>query len=155
MTPGNASPLNDGAAVVMLMTLEKAKECNLEPIVKFVGAASVGYDPCEMGAAPIFAVRKLLKKTGLTLDDIGLMEFNEAFAVQALTCIRELGISNRMADINVNGGAVALGHATGCTGARLTITLMSEMRRRGCKYGLVTLCIGGGQGIAAIFELCE
>lgn len=155
VTPGNASPLNDGAAAVMMMTPEKAREYGLDPIVKFVGAASVGYDPLEMGAAPINAVKKLLQKTGLTLDDIGLMEFNEAFAVQALTCIRELGLSNRMADINVNGGAVALGHATGCTGARLTITLMNEMRRRGCKYGLETLCIGGGQGIAAIYELCE
>lgn len=155
VTPGNASPLNDGAAAVMLMTPEKAKEYGLDPVVKFVGAASVGYDPLEMGAAPINAVRKLLQKTGVKFDDIGLMEFNEAFAVQALTCIKELGISNRMADINVNGGAVALGHATGCTGARLTITLMNEMRRRGCKYGLETLCIGGGQGIAALYELCE
>lgn len=155
VTPGNASPLNDGAAAVMLMTPEKAKEYGLNPIVKFVGAASVGYDPLEMGAAPINAVRKLLQKTGIKFDDIGLMEFNEAFAVQALTCIKELGISNRMADINVNGGAVALGHATGCTGARLTITLMNEMRRRGCKYGLETLCIGGGQGIAVLYELCE
>ncbi len=153
VTPGNASPLNDGAAAVMLMTPEKAKEYGLDPVVKFVGAASVGYDPLEMGAAPINAVRKLLQKTGVKFDDIGLMEFNEAFAVQALTCIKELGISNRMADINVNGGAVALGHATGCTGARLTITLMNEMRRRGCKYGLETLCIGGGQGIAALYEL--
>ena len=155
VTPGNASPLNDGAAAVMLTSADKARELGLDPIVRFVGAASVGYDPKEMGAAPIFAVRKLLAKTGLSLDDIGLMEFNEAFAVQAMVCIRELGLSNRMADINVNGGAVALGHATGCTGARLTITLMNEMRRRGCKYGLETLCIGGGQGIAAIYELCE
>lgn len=155
VTPGNASPLNDGAAAVMLMTPEKAKEYGLDPIVKFVGAASVGYDPLEMGAAPINAVRKLLQKTGIKMEDIGLMEFNEAFAVQALTCIKELGISHRMADINVNGGAVALGHATGCTGARLTITLMNEMRRRGCKYGLETLCIGGGQGIAALYELCD
>lgn len=155
VTPGNASPLNDGAAAVMLMTPEKAKEYGLDPIVKFVGAASVGYNPLEMGAAPINAVRKLLQKTGIKMEDIGLMEFNEAFAVQALTCIKELGISHRMADINVNGGAVALGHATGCTGARLTITLMNEMRRRGCKYGLETLCIGGGQGIAALYELCD
>lgn len=155
VTPGNASPLNDGAAAVMLMTPEKAKEYGLDPIVKFVGAASVGYDPLEMGAAPINAVRKLLQKTGIKMEDIGLMEFNEAFAVQALTCIKELGISHRMADINVNGGAVALGHATGRTGARLTITLMNEMRRRGRKYGLETLCIGGGQGIAALYELCD
>lgn len=155
VTPGNASPLNDGAAVVMLTTPEKAKEYGLTPIVRFVGAASVGYDPKEMGAAPIFAVRKLVQRTGIDLKDIGLMEFNEAFAVQALTCIKELGLSGRMDDINVNGGAIALGHATGCTGARLTITLMNEMRRRGCRYGLETLCIGGGQGIAILYELCE
>lgn len=155
VTPGNASPLNDGAAAVMLTTPEKAKELGLDPIVKFVAATSVGYDPKEMGAAPIFAVRKLLAKTGIKMEDIGLMEFNEAFAVQALTCIKELGITHMMDRINVNGGAVALGHATGCTGARLTITLMNEMRRRGCKYGLETLCIGGGQGIAVLYELCE
>ena len=155
VTPGNASPLNDGAAAVMLTTPEKAKELGLDPIVRYVASASVGYDPKEMGAAPIFAVRKLLQKTGIGLADIGLMEFNEAFAVQALTCIKELGLSNRMDCINVNGGAVALGHATGCTGARLTITLMNEMRRRGCRYGLETLCIGGGQGIAVLYELCE
>lgn len=155
VTPGNASPLNDGAAAVMLTTPEKAREHGLAPLVKFVGAASVGYDPKEMGAAPIFAVRKLLQKAGVRLEEIGLMEFNEAFAVQALTCIKELGISHRMGDINVNGGAIALGHATGCTGARLTVTLMSEMRRRGCRYGLETLCIGGGQGIAALYELCD
>lgn len=155
VTPGNASPLNDGAAAVMLTTPEKAREYGLDPIVKFVAAASVGYDPKEMGAAPIFAVRKLLAKTGIKMESIGLMEFNEAFAVQALTCIKELGITHMMDRINVNGGAVALGHATGCTGARLTITLMNEMRRRGCKYGLETLCIGGGQGIAVLYELCE
>lgn len=154
VTPGNASPLNDGAAAVMLMTPEKAKEFGLQPVVKFIGAASVGYDPKEMGAAPIFAVRKLLQKLDIKMEDIGLMEFNEAFAVQALTCIKELGISHMMDRINVNGGAVALGHVTGCTGARLTITLMNEMRRRGCRYGLETLCIGGGQGIAALYELC-
>ena len=154
VTPGNASPLNDGAAAVMLTTPDRAGELGLKPIVRFVGAASVGYDPREMGAAPIFAVRKLLQRTGLTLDDVGVMEFNEAFAVQALVCIRELGLDGRLADVNVNGGAVALGHATGCTGARLTVTLMNEMRRRGCRYGLETLCIGGGQGIAAIYELC-
>ncbi len=155
VTPGNASPLNDGAAVVMLTTPEKAKEHGMDPIVKFVGAASVGYNPKEMGAAPIFAVRKLLQKTGVRLEDIGVMEFNEAFAVQALTCIKELGIAHMMDKINVNGGAIALGHATGCTGARLTITLMNEMRRRGSKYGMETLCIGGGQGIAILYELCE
>lgn len=155
VTPGNASPLNDGAAAVLLTTPEKAAELGLKPLVRFVGAASVGYDPKEMGAAPIEAVRKLVKQTGVALEEIGLMEFNEAFAVQALTCIKELGLSHRQDCINVNGGAIALGHATGCTGARLTVTLMSEMHRRGSRYGLETLCIGGGQGIAILYELCE
>ncbi len=153
VTPGNASPLNDGAAAVMLATPERARELGLTPLVRYVGSASVGYDPLEMGAAPIMAVRKLLAKTGVKQEDIGLIEMNEAFAVQALTCIRELGLD--MDRVNVNGGAVALGHPTGSTGARLTVTLMSEMRRRGCRYGLVSLCIGGGQGIAALYELCE
>lgn len=153
VTPGNASPLNDGAAAIMLTTPNKAGELGLTPIVKYLGSASVGYDPKEMGFAPVFAVRKLLKKTGVKQDDIGLFEVNEAFAVQALSCIKELGLD--MNKVNVNGGAIALGHATGCTGARLAVTLMSEMRRRGCKYGLETLCIGGGQGIAALYELCE
>ena len=153
VTPGNASPLNDGAGAVMLATPKRAQELGLTPIVRYVASASVGYDPKEMGAAPIFAVRKLLQKTGLTVDDIGVWELNEAFAVQALTCIKELGLNMNL--VNVNGGAVALGHATGSTGARISITLMKEMRRRGCKYGIVSLCIGGGQGIAALFELCE
>jgi acetyl-CoA C-acetyltransferase len=153
VTPGNASPLNDGAAAVLLSTSEKAKELGLTPIAKYVDSASAAYDPKEMGATPIFAVRKLLKQTGIKLSDIGLIELNEAFAVQALTCIKELGLD--MGKVNVNGGAIALGHATGCTGARLTVTLIKEMRRIGCKYGIVTLCIGGGQGIAALYELCE
>ena len=153
VTPGNASPLNDGAAAVMLMTAEKAKEYGLKPLLRYVGSASAGYDPKLMGYTPVLAVRKLLKKTGLTLNDIGLIESNEAFAVQAMTVARELGFDPKK--VNVNGGAIALGHPTGCTGARLTVTIGSEMRRRGVKYGLVTLCIGGGQGIAAIYELCE
>lgn len=153
VTPGNASPLNDAAAAVLLTTPAKAKECGLKPVMRFVGAASVGYDPKEMGAAPIFAVRKLLQRTGVKLEEIGLIELNEAFAVQAMTCIRELGMD--MSKVNVNGGAIALGHPTGCTGARLTVTIMNEMLRRGTRYGMVTLCIGGGQGIAALYELCE
>lgn len=153
VTPGNASTLNDAAAAVLLTTPQKARECGLTPIVKYVDSASVGYNPKEMGAAPIFAVRKLLRQTDLKLDDVGLIELNEAFAVQALTCIRELNLD--MSRVNVNGGAIALGHATGSTGARLTVSIMNEMLRRGCRYGLVTLCVGGGQGIAALFELCQ
>ncbi len=153
VTPGNASPLNDGAPAVILATPEKPKEYGLKPLVKYIGSASAGYDPKLMGFAPVFAVRKLLAKTGLKLNDIGLIELNEAFAAQAIACIDELGMD--MNRVNVNGGAIALGHPTGCTGARLTVTIVSEMRRRGCKYGMVTLCIGGGQGIAALYELCE
>ena len=153
VTAGNASTLNDCAATVLLSTSEKAKEYALTPIIKYIDSASVGYDPKLMGAAPIPAVRKLLRQTGLSLDDIGLFELNEAFAVQALVCIKELGLD--ISKVNVNGGAIALGHATGCTGARLTVSLMNEMVRRGCKYGVVTLCVGGGQGIAALYELCE
>lgn len=153
VTPGNASPLNDGAAAALLMTPEKAREYGLQPLVKYVASASVGYDPHYMGFSPVFAVRKLLAKTGLTLGDIGVIELNEAFAVQALACIRELGMDPSR--VNVNGGAIALGHPTGCTGARLTVSIASEMRRSGHKYGMVTLCIGGGQGIAALYELCE
>lgn len=153
VTPGNASPLNDGAAAALLMTPEKAREYGLQPLVKYVASASVGYDPHYMGFSPVFAVRKLLAKTGLTLDDIGVIELNEAFAVQAIACIRELGMDPGR--VNVNGGAIALGHPTGCTGARLTVSIASEMRRSGHKYGMVTLCIGGGQGIAALYELCE
>jgi len=153
VTPGNASTLNDGAAAVMITTPERAKALGLPPILKFVDAASVANDPKMMGAAPIYAVQKLLRQTGIKLEDIGLIELNEAFAVQALTCIKELGLDRSR--VNVNGGAIALGHATGSTGARLTVSLMHEMMRRSCRYGMVTLCVGGGQGIAALFELCE
>lgn len=153
VTPGNASPLNDGAAALIMTSPEKAKEYGLTPVVKFLAAASVGYDPLYMGYGPVPAVQKLLKKTGLKLEDIGLFELNEAFAVQAIACINGLGLDREK--VNVNGGAIALGHPTGCTGARLTLTLMREMQRKGCRYGIVTLCIGGGLGIAALYELCE
>lgn len=153
VTPGNASSLNDGASIIMMTTKEKANEYALKPILRYVDSASVGYNPKEMGAAPIFAVQKLLKQTGISLADIGLIELNEAFAAQAIACVRELGLD--MNKVNVNGGAIALGHATGNSGARITVSLMNEMVRRGCKYGLATLCVGGGQGIAALYELCE
>lgn len=153
VTAGNASPLNDGAAALILSTPEKAKEYGLKPIVKFVASASVGYDPLYMGYAPVPAIQKLLKKTGLSLQDIGLIELNEAFAAQSIAVIDGLGLDKEK--VNVNGGAIALGHPTGCTGARLTITIMREMERRGCKYGIVSLCIGGGLGIAVLYELCD
>jgi acetyl-CoA C-acetyltransferase len=153
VTAGNASGINDGAAVVMMMSKGKAKELGLQPLVKYVASAAAGVDPSIMGYAPVYAIQKLLKKVNLKKEDIGLFELNEAFAAQAVACVKDLGLNPDI--VNVNGGAIALGHPVGCTGARLTITIMSEMRRRGVKYGIVSLCIGGGQGIATLYELCE
>lgn len=151
VTAGNASPLNDGAAALLLMSAEKAEALGKKPIGKYVASVSVGYDPLYMGYAPVLAINKLLDKTGLTLEEIGLIELNEAFAAQSLSCIRALNLD--MEKVNVNGGAIALGHATGCTGARITLTLLREMKLRNVKYGIVALCIGGGQGIAVLYEL--
>ncbi|MDD3705115.1 MAG: acetyl-CoA C-acetyltransferase [Clostridiaceae bacterium] len=153
VTAGNASGINDGAAVVMMTSGDKAKELGLKPLAKYVASASAGVEPAIMGYAPVYAVQKLLKKAGLKKEDIGLFELNEAFAAQAVACVKDLGLNPDI--VNVNGGAIALGHPVGCTGARLAITLISEMRRRGVRYGIVSLCIGGGQGIATLFELCE
>jgi len=153
VTAGNASGINDGAAVVMMMSGDKAKELGLKPLARYVASASAGVEPAIMGYAPVYAVQKLLNKTGLKKEDIGLFELNEAFAAQAVACVKDLGLNPDI--VNVNGGAIALGHPVGCTGARLAITLIGEMRRRGVRYGIVSLCIGGGQGIATLFELCE
>ena len=153
VTAGNASGINDGAAVVIMMSGDKAKELGLKPLAKYVASASAGVEPAIMGYAPVYAVQKLLNKTGLKKEDIGLFELNEAFAAQAVACVKDLGLNPDI--VNVNGGAIALGHPVGCTGARLAITLIGEMRRRGVRYGIVSLCIGGGQGIATLFELCE
>ena len=153
VTAGNASTINDGAAAVVVTTREKADEYGVKPLVRIVGTAMAGYEPHLMGFTPVFAVRKLIKLTNVKLEDIGLIELNEAFAAQAISCIDELKLD--MNKVNVNGGAIALGHPTGCTGARLVVTIISEMRRRGERYGMVTLCIGGGLGIATLFELCE
>ncbi|MEA4846263.1 MAG: acetyl-CoA C-acetyltransferase [Clostridiaceae bacterium] len=153
VTAGNASGINDAAAVVMMTSGNKAKELGLRPLAKYVASASAGIDPSIMGYAPVYAIQKLLNKVNLKKEDIGLFEINEAFAAQAVACVKDLKLNPDI--VNVNGGAVALGHPVGCTGARLTITLISEMRRRGTRYGIVSLCIGGGQGIAALFELCE
>ena len=141
------------ASAALLMSLDKAKELGIKPRLKFVGFAVSGCDPALMGVGPVYAVPKLLKRIGMDLKDIGLIEINEAFASQALYCCRELGFN--MDIVNVNGGAVALGHPMGSTGCKLTVTLMHEMERRNVKYGLVTMCIGGGQGAAGIFELCN
>ena len=155
VTAGNASGINDGAAALLLMSEEKASELGLVPLARWVASSVAGVSPRTMGYGPIPATRKVLQRTGLTIDDLDLIELNEAFAVQALACIRELGFD--MAKTNVNGGAVALGHPLGCTGAKLMVTLLHEMRRRAAagermRYGLVTMCVGIGQGCATIVE---
>ncbi|MGQ9507884.1 MAG: acetyl-CoA C-acetyltransferase [Thermodesulfobacteriota bacterium] len=150
VTAGNASGINDAAAAVLLMSNEKAKALGLKPLGKIKAYSSAGVDPAFMGLGPIPAVRKVLKKTGFTLKEIGLVELNEAFASQAIACIRELQFD--LEKTNVNGSGISLGHPIGCTGARLIVSLLYEMRRRGVSLGLATLCIGGGQGMAMIVE---
>ena len=150
VTAGNASGINDAAAEVLLMSKEKAKELRLEPLGTVRSFASGGVDPAYMGLGPIPAVRKTLKKAGVSLNDIGLIELNEAFASQSIACVRELQFD--MEKTNVNGSGISLGHPIGCTGARLIVTLLHEMRRRKTHLGLATLCIGGGQGMAMIVE---
>jgi acetyl-CoA C-acetyltransferase len=152
VTAGNASGRNDGAACTVVMSAKAASKRGLKPMVTIRGMGIAGVPPEIMGIGPAPASRKALERAGLTLDDMGLIELNEAFAAQALSCIKELGIGDRMADINPNGGAVALGHPLGCSGARIFITLLFEMQKRGTKYGLATLCIAGGQGIATVVE---
>jgi len=151
VTAGNSSQMSDGAAAAVVMSAEKAKELGAKPIAKLIAYATAGVDPDYMGIGPVAAVPKALKIAGLTLDQIDLIELNEAFAAQALSVVKELGIDQNR--LNVNGGAVALGHPLGCTGAKLTATILSEMRRRNVRYGMVTMCVGGGMGAAGIFEL--
>ncbi|HEY5669199.1 MAG TPA: acetyl-CoA C-acetyltransferase [Anaerolineales bacterium] len=155
VTAGNASGVNDGAAAVLLMSAEKASELGLKPMVRVVSSAAAGVEPRTMGYGPVPATRKALERAGLGVEDLGLVELNEAFAVQALAVMKELGLQHAIT--NVNGGAVALGHPLGCTGARIVCTLVHEMRRRAAQapspfYGLATLCVGVGQGEATIFE---
>ncbi|WP_420628113.1 acetyl-CoA C-acyltransferase [Candidatus Leptofilum sp.] len=150
VTAGNASPLSDGAAAVLVMERSRAEALGLTPLVKFVGFNVGGVRPEIMGVGPISAVPRLLKRTGMSLDDIDLVELNEAFAAQAVAVIRELGLDEEIT--NVNGGAIALGHPLGCTGAKLTVQIINEMKRRGNQFGMVTMCIGGGMGAAGIFE---
>ena len=155
VTAGNSSGINDGSAALLLTSAEKARELGLKPLARIVTSAAAGVNPRTMGLGPIPATRKALTRAGLTIDDIGLIEINEAFAVQALACIRELGLRHEIT--NVNGGAIALGHPLGCSGARLLTTLVHEMKRRNAageavRYGLVTLCVGVGQGEATIVE---
>jgi acetyl-CoA acetyltransferase family protein len=155
VTAGNSSGINDGAAALMLMSADKAKELGLKPMARWVGSAVAGVDPGVMGYGPVPATQKLLKRSGLGIDDIGLIELNEAFAAQAVGVMRKLGLRHEIT--NVNGGAISLGHPTGCSGARILSTLLHEMKRRAPQenhpyYGLATLCVGVGMGVTTIVE---
>ncbi|WP_461533556.1 acetyl-CoA C-acyltransferase [Sinomicrobium sp.] len=151
VTAGNSSQMSDGAAFAMVMSEAMVKELNLEPIARLVSYAAAGVEPRIMGVGPIKAIPKAIKQTGMQLGDIELIELNEAFASQSLAVIRTLGLNPDI--VNVNGGAIALGHPLGCTGAKLSVQLFDEMKRRGNKYGMVTMCVGTGQGAAGIYEL--
>jgi len=150
VTAGNASGINDGAAALVVMSEERADELGLEPLGAFVGSAVAGVDPRVMGVGPVPAVRKLLERSGVGVDELDLVELNEAFASQSIAVVRELGLDPER--VNVNGGAIALGHPLGMSGARLVVSLLHELRRRDGRYGLATLCVGVGQGVAALFE---
>jgi acetyl-CoA acetyltransferase family protein len=153
VTAGNSSGVNDGAAALLVTSETRASEMGLRPMVRMVSSAVAGVDPATMGLGPIPASRKALARAGLTADKLDLVELNEAFAAQAIPCMRELGLDQ--ARVNVNGGAIAIGHPLGASGARLVATLAHEMRRRGARYGLATMCIGVGQGIASVWEAVE
>ena len=153
VTAGNSSQMSDGAAFLLVMSEEMVKELNIEPIARMVSFAAVGVEPRIMGIGPVKAIPKALKQANLTLKDIDLIELNEAFASQSLAVMRELDINQDI--VNVNGGAIALGHPLGCTGAKLSVQLFNEMRRRKNKYGIVTMCVGTGQGAAGIYELLK
>ena len=150
VTAGNSSQMSDGAAAAIVVSAERAAQLGLTPLARFVTFTTAGVKPELFGLGPVPAVRKALRLAGLTLDDIDLVELNEAFAAQVLACLKELPIDPEV--LNVNGGAIALGHPLGCTGAKLTATLLHELRRRNGRYGLVTMCVGGGMGAAGIFE---
>ncbi|MCA0931996.1 acetyl-CoA C-acyltransferase [Lutimonas saemankumensis] len=153
VTAGNSSQMSDGAAFVLVMSEEMVKELNLEPVARMVSFSAVGVEPRIMGIGPVAAVPKAIEQAGLALNDIELFELNEAFASQSLAVIRELGLNQDI--VNVNGGAIALGHPLGCTGAKLSVQLFNEMRRRKQKYGIVTMCVGTGQGAAGVYELLK
>jgi acetyl-CoA acyltransferase len=150
VTAGNSSQMSDGAAAAVVMSDRKVRELNLQPMGRLLGYTVTGVAPELMGIGPVTAIPKVLAQVGLTLNDIGLIELNEAFAAQSLAVIRKLGLNEDI--VNVNGGAIALGHPLGCSGAKLTATLLHEMQRRGIRYGLVTMCVGGGMGAAGVFE---
>lgn len=153
VTAGNASGVNDGAAALVITSYEKAQELGLKPLARIICGGVAGVDPAYMGVGPIPASRKALQRAGLSVNDLDLVELNEAFASQSLACIQDLGLDREK--VNVNGGAIALGHPLGCSGARLLTTLLYELRRRGGHYGLATMCIGVGQGIAAVIEMAD
>jgi acetyl-CoA acyltransferase len=153
VTAGNSSQTSDGAAFVMVMSEKMIKELNLEPIARLVSYSVVGLEPRIMGVGPIDAIPKAIKQAGLTLNDINLFELNEAFASQSIAVVRETGINPDI--VNVNGGAIALGHPLGCTGAKLSVQIINELRRRNQKYGVVTMCVGTGQGAAGVIELLK
>jgi len=150
ITAGNSSQMSDGAAAAVLMTAERAKQLGIQPLARYVAFATAGYKPEEMGVGPVFAIPKALKMAGLKLSDMDVIELNEAFATQSLAVIKEAGLDPEK--VNPNGGAVALGHPLGCTGAKLTASILRELKRRKARYGLVTMCVGGGMGAAGIFE---
>jgi acetyl-CoA acyltransferase len=149
-TAGNSSQMSDGAAAAVVMSVSRAHELGIKPLARFVSFATAGYKPEEMGIGPVFAIPKALKMAGLKLEDIDVIELNEAFAAQALCVIKEAGLDP--AKVNPNGGAIALGHPLGCTGAKLTASIIRELKRRNARYGLVTMCVGGGMGAAGILE---
>ena len=151
MTAGNSSGINDGAAALLIMSKDKADKLGLKPLAKWIGSAISGVDPGIMGIGPVPSTTKLLDRLGITLKDIGLIELNEAFAAQALGVIKELELNPEI--INVNGGAIALGHPLGCSGARILTTLIHEMKKQKIQYGLATLCVGVGQGVSTLVEL--
>jgi len=150
VTAATSSPITDGAAALVVMSREKAEAGGFKPLVRVVATGSAGVDPAFMGLGPVAAIRKVLKRAGLTLEEMELVEINEAFAAQAIACYRELGLSREK--VNVNGSGLSLGHPIGATGARITVSLMYEMKRRGARYGLAAMCVGGGQGTAVIYE---
>jgi len=150
VTAGNSSQMSDGAAAAVVMSAERAKQLGIQPLARYVAFATAGYKPEEMGLGPVFAIPKALKLAGLKLEDIAVFELNEAFAAQSLAVIKEARLDSDR--VNLNGGAIALGHPLGCTGAKLTATLLRELQRRKARYGMVTMCVGGGMGAAGIFE---
>jgi acetyl-CoA acetyltransferase family protein len=150
VTAGNSSGINDGAAAMLLASEEAVKKYNLKPLAKIISMAVAGVDPAIMGIGPVPATQKALKRAGLQVSEIGLVELNEAFASQSIACIRDLGLN--IDRVNVNGGAIAIGHPLGCSGVRISTTLLHEMKRRSVKYGLATMCVGVGQGAAIIYE---